>query len=61
MDKEPDDGLHILFQLLKPLTGILCFKMSCFPQVDHSISSGNVGSHNLIYRLAHKQLPPTVS
>lgn len=61
MDKELDDGLDILFQLFKPLTGILCFKVPCFPQVDHSISSGTVGSHDLIPRLAHKHLLPTVS
>lgn len=26
-----------------------------------TISSGNVGSHDLIHRLAHKHLPPTMS
>lgn len=32
----------------------------CFPQVDHSISSGYAGSHDLTHRLSQKHLPPTV-
>lgn len=35
--------------------------LPCFPQVDHSIPSGNVGSHDLTHRLSHKHLSPTVS
>lgn len=56
MNRESENGLDRLFQLFKSATGIFCFNA-----LVSTISSGNVGSHDLIHRLAHKHLPPTMS
>lgn len=53
MNKESDDGLDRLSQLFKSVTALNA--------LFSTISSGNVGSHDLIHRLAHKHLPPTIS
>lgn len=56
MNRESENGLDRLFQLSS-----LLLESFALNALVSTISSGNVGSHDLIHRLAHKHLPPTMS